>query len=450
MKQFTITTCVWGDLHIDAMIGSMFPTLLALGNLPTLAQAFDVTYRIFTTQRDAGRLAEHPLVGAIRNHVKVQFIVATHEKQPDPTHHVHWYHQAIQDARANHSLVAFLPPDVAWSGVTLGNMGRRMAEGKLGTAMPYIRVVTETILPAIEALAKASDGSLDIAAGDLVRLAVEHLHPLSASVMEGSRHGRPSLEKLWRVADEGFLLRHMVRELFSFDPARMQISHLWYAGAGVRPEDIHIVVDSDDMFMLSFAPLRKDVPLFLQDHPIDDIDVARSSLHPLNDTPLNMHFARHRVRLHYGAITPERWRREEAKSDVVFKRAMVAREAIQIWTAIRSTGRCTIASQFLATGLFASPMARRWPRDEPLTILVPTDAAFAGSPPWHLISAQCRDSLYRWLLGHVSAGSYDAAAGLSGRRSLVGAPLSHITPAEAFAVSRHTVLLTDQLPVQYG
>jgi hypothetical protein len=448
MKPFTLTTCVWGDLHTDAMIGSMFPTLLAPNNLPTLAQAFDVTYRIFTTHRDAERLAKHPLVGAISNHVKVQFIVATREEQPDPTHHVHWYDQAIHDARTNHSLLAFLPPDVAWSGVTLGNMGRRMAEGRLGTAMPYIRVVTETALPAIKALAKASDGSLDIAAGDLVRLAVEHLHPLSASVMDSSRHGRPSLEKLWRVADEGFVLRHMVRELFSFDPARMQISHLWYAGASVRPEDIHIVVDSDDMFMLSFAPLRKDVPLFLQDHSVDGIDVARSSLHPLNDTPLNMHFARHRVRLHYGATTPQRWRRAQAKSDIVFKQAMVAREAIQIWTAIRATGRCAIASQFLGAGLHASPMARRWPTDEPLTILVPTDAAFAGSPPWHLISGQCRDSLYRWLLGHVSAGPYDPIAGLSRRRSLAGTPLAHIAPAKALGVSRHTVLLIDQLPVQ--
>jgi hypothetical protein len=429
------------------MTGSMFPTLLAPRNLPALAQSFDVTYRIFTTRRDAERISVHPLLARIRNHVKVQLIAAMQDEQPDPAHHVHWYHQAIEDARVTHSLVAFLPPDVAWSGITLGNMGRRMAEGKLGTAMPYIRVVTETALPAIKALTRGADDSLDIRPGDLVRLAVEHLHPLSASAMHGSRHGRPSLEMLWRAGDEGFVLRHMVRELFSFDPARIEITHLWYAGAGVKPEDIHVVVDSDDMFMLSFAPLRKDLPLFLQDHAIDGIDLARSSLHPLNDTPLNMHFARHRVRLHFGTVTPGPWRRAEAKSDVVVKQAMVAREAMQIWAALRATGCCIIASQFLAAGLLASPMARRWPKDQPLTIVVPTDAAFAGSPPWHLISPQCRDSLYRWLLSHVSAGPYNAAAGLSGRRSLGGASLPHITPQEVLQASRHTILLTDRLPV---
>lgn len=410
----------------------MLPTLLADGNLPALARLFDVTYRISTTHRDAARLNHHPLIEKARGIVDIEFVVATDDEVPDPIHHVNWYHRAISDARDQGAQIAFLPPDVTWSNSTLGNMGRHMAEGRLGTAMPYIRVITETLLPALDAIPSGKDGILDIAPGDLVRLAMRHMHPLSAAAIAGSRHGRPSLEKLWPVPGEGLLLRHMVRELFSFDPSRLEITHLWYAGQGTQAKDIHLVTDSDEMLFLSLAPLRKDIPLYIQDHDIDSIDMALSSLHPLNDTPLNSHFAAHSVRLHYGAMSSHKWRKAEVLAGATGKKAIVAREAIQVWNALKADGRCEIACKLLSAALHASPMARRWPFEGALEIVVPTDMAFGGRLPIDLLAEGARDRLFDYILAHVRPMSSD-----SGKKPGPAA-------AGRIEVGRHVVTLTDQ------
>lgn len=444
MRPFVVTTCVWGDLHLKALLEVMLPTLLAAGNLPKLSQQFDVTYRISTTHRDARYLDRQSIVNQLRRHVRTEFVVATDADNPEPIHHVNWYHQAIMEAREAGALVAFLPPDVAWSNSTVGNMGRHMLEGKLGTAMPYLRVISETLIPAMAELARGQDGSIDIPPGELVRLAVKHLHPLSAVAVAGSRHGRPSLEKLWHIPGEGLLLRHMVRELFSFDPQRVEITHLWYAGAGVKPEDLHLVTDSDEMLFLSLAPLRKDVPLYLQDHEIDGIDMALSSLHPLNDTPLNSHFAKQPVRLHYGAMTRSLWRKAEVKANATAKAAIVAREAIQVWEAIKSTQKCAIAAKLLAAALHNSPMTRRWPYDCALRILVPTDAAFDRSVPTRLLSASARDHLYKWLLAHVSKRDSEVERQQASNSTLEKSADSIV---EEISAGRHTLILTDTLPV---
>lgn len=402
--KFTITTCVWGSWHTDMMAQVMLPTLLAPGNLPALCEKFDVTYRISTTPRDCDIISELPALRDLRTYCQVELVCATEISDPGAIHHVKWYHQAIADARNAGSMVALVPPDVAWSSNTFGNMARHMAAGRLATAMPYLRVVSETAIPALKAKI-ASDGILDIAPGDLVRFGVEHLHPLTAVATDGGRHGRPSLEMLWRVPGEGLLLRHMVRELSSFDPSRLSVTHFWYADQVGDESLVHNVTDSDDMLMLSFAPLMKDIPLYLHQHKIDGFDIARSSLHPLNDTPLNPYFAKHYTRLHYGRMTESVWRRTERRSDAVFKNALVGRSAMQIWKAIGETGGCSIAAQLLAVGLLGTLLARRWHSISKGTILIPTDAAFSKAPKpwWYLLDETRMADLRQWLSRHVVA-----------------------------------------------
>lgn len=425
----------------------MLPTLLAPGNLPALANRFDVRYRISTTHVDKARIQALPIFSRLATTATVDIVVDTDEERPDPIHHVNWYHKAVQAARDAGALCAFVPPDVAWSDGTFGHMGSAMTAGKLGTAMPYMRVISETCIPHMMAMAKAADGSLPIRPGELVRLGVYHMHPLTAAAMAGGRHGRPSLEMLWRVPDEGLALRHIVRELFSFDPNRLKLTHLWYAAGNVSPGDIQVVTDSDHMFMLSFAPLLKDVPLYLQDHAITGMDVARSSLHPLNDSPLNDHFPRHRIRLHYGSVTERKWQRVERLSDGTFKQALVMREALQVWRALKETGVCENACRFLALALQDTSLARRWPADTPCTAFVPTDQALATLPADLLGTAASR-RLYHWILAHIVEGRLEPSTPigstlptLSGSR-LVAGPIR-----KTVAAGRHLVHLVDHLPV---
>jgi hypothetical protein len=409
--QFDLTTCVWGPWHLDIMGQIMLPTLLAPGNLPALVAQYDVRYRISTTHTGKARIQALPVFKKLAAAAMVDIVVGTDAEQPAPIHHVNWYHKAVQDARERGALCAFVPPDVAWANGTFDHMGAVMAAGKLGTAMPYLRVISETCSSEMAVMAKSMNGTLSIPPGELVRLGLRHLHPLTAAAMAHGRHGRPSLEMLWRVPGEGLLLRHMVRELFSFDPQHVTLTHLWYAGTGCTGNDIHIVRDSDEMIMLSFAPLLKDIPIYIPDHSVDAIDLARSSLHPWNDSPLNGEFPRHHIRLHHGPVTESRWRRVERCSDVEFKKAMVMRDVMRVWSAIKDED-CSRAARLISLALQCTPLARRWPVDAPVSAFVPLDTGLPEIP-----SALIRDigaaTLMKWILNHVVAGTAQFTAGQS-------------------------------------
>jgi uncharacterized surface protein with fasciclin (FAS1) repeats len=344
-----------------------------------------------------------PIYRQLAETVKIEWV--TEQAAPEIAYHVAWYHQAAAAARAGGAYCIFVPPDVAWSDGTFAHAADVIVAAKLGAAMPYLRVVHETCLPDVASRTDAGS-PIAIAPGDLVGLAVRHMHPLSAAVIADGVHSHPSLEVLWRVPGEGLVFRHMARELFLFDPGRIELTRLWYAGEGCTIADIHVVTDSDDMFMLSFAPRLKDIPIYIPRHAVTPMDLARQSLHPLNDNPLTSEFARRAVRLHYGPMTERRWRVPKIRSDGFIKQAIVMREFLRIWRAIQDRG-CAHASRLMSVALQATRLARRWPHDGAVTVFIPNDEAMARlgtnliEP---LLAAGAERELERVVLAHTVAG----------------------------------------------
>lgn len=441
-----ITTCVWGERHIEVMSQVMWPSLLAPLNLRALADKFEVTYRVATRDRDVDAIRALPLFNQLASIVNVDVISISNEEFPDIELHVEWYHRAISEAQSVNALVAFLPPDVIWSNCTLGNMARGMASGWEACAMPYLRVITETVIPYLNTQVDEETGILDLQPRKLMRVAREHLHPLSAAIITKSPHSRPSLEMMWDIPGEGFLLRHVVRELFAFNPQNVDITHLWYAGGGVDSERIHVVDDSDEMMMMSCAPYMKDLPIYVHNHQIDAFDVAMSSLHDWNDTPYSGHFARHAVRLHEAACTPSRWRRATFESAITFKEVVVAREAMQVRDALKDIGGCDIICKLIASAMYCTDLLRRWPHDGPCTFLVPTDVAFDAYSPWDLIKTGNEAQLVDWLLSlavprvHQSQDSnFELFCGEEAQTSQKDQPIP---------VGRHQAYILNRLPME--
>jgi uncharacterized surface protein with fasciclin (FAS1) repeats len=399
---------------------AMWPTLLSPYNLPALAASFDVVYRIATTPTDCARIMDWPIYRGLADIVRTEFV--TDRTDPDVAYHVDWYHQAIAQARAARAFCLFLPPDVAWSDGTFGHATAAIRAGKFGVSIPYIRVVSETCFPEVAELAKSKAG---IAPPDAVRLALRHLHPLSATVLVNGRHARPSVEAIWRIPGEGILLRHMVRELSLFDPCRMEPTTGWNAG-GCDVDDLHIVVDSDDMLMLSFAPALKDsgrIGVYIPEHSLKPIDLARISLHPMNDSPLINEFARRAVRIHYKRPTGDIWRRVERRGDAFMKQVLFMREFLRLWMVVRDKGHRS-ASRLMSVALQGTRLAARWRYDGPVTAFIPNDAAFQSSEGLAdgLLAESARFSLIATVLNHVCAGRIVApsAGGTSHHETLGG------------------------------
>ena len=151
--------------------------------------------------------------------------------------------------------------DLVFTDRTLGNAAAAIADGRAGCALPTLRVVAETCID--EVVQRHSDpagGPMSIAPGEVVRLGMRHMHPLSLTSFADAVHGRPDTCILYRVPGEGLVARSSFTWLF-IDPQRIS-----FTSSGEATTDdpdprrlIHIVADSDDMLFLSLAPLFKEL-----------------------------------------------------------------------------------------------------------------------------------------------------------------------------------------------
>jgi hypothetical protein len=420
---FHVVTIVWGTHHTDLFLGLTLPNVLSPGNLPALAGAHAVRYRIYTTPTERARIEAHPNGRRLAALVPVDYVVPLGERQPDVAHHVHWFHRSAAEAKCAGATAVFVPPDTLWSDGTFRRCGAIMAAGKKAIAVPFLQVVAETCIPEAMARFGGPPGqALTIPPAALADLARRHLHPLTALATPGSPHARPALEMHWPIPGEGVLSRFAVRELFAVDPRRAAMTHLWYAGGPEDLDGIHFADDSDDMAMLSVDPLAKYLPIYILDHKVGPADVARSTLHPLNDTEQTRGFARHRVRWHRGAVDGPGWSRAALRSDAVFHQVVAHRVAMRLWALLKRIG-CAKAAELLAVALHTTALLRRWRADGALRVFAPTDKALArlGDPALEdLMRAGNEPPLTEFLLAHVAPVTADPAAPAI---SLAGAPI---------------------------
>ena len=400
-KQVDFNTCVWGDWHLDVMRRVMLPTLLSPGNLPAIKGRFPSRYRIATTPSDRTRIEAWPIFRALAAAIEIEWI--TEASSPDIAYHIEWYRRSLDDAKAANAYCFTVYPDVAWSDGVLARCADAIDDGKVGVSIPYIRVIGETFVPEISG--RAGDNAIKLSGGDLVRLGMRHMHPLSVAAMASARHALPSLDVIWRVPGQGILLRHISRELSLVDTQRLQANQYWNAVDAADPRLLHVSADSDDMLMLSVAPLLKDFHVYIPDHSVQPIDLARVSLHPANDNPLMQQFASHQIWLHYDAFDESRWRDVENRADDFLGEALFAREYLRIWAAVNASG-CTFASQAMSMGLLTTSLAKRWRHKCPVTVYVPTDGAFMDAG-WEsvapLLRPQAANDLEALILNHVVA-----------------------------------------------
>ena len=370
-KQVDFNTCVWGDWHLDVMRRVMLPTLLSPGNLPAISGRFPTRYRIATTPSDRRRIESWPIFSALAATIEIEWI--TEASSPDITYHIEWYRRSLQDAKAANAYCFTVYPDVAWSDGVLARCADAIAHGKIGVSIPYIRVISETILP--ELAGRAGDNAIKLTGGDLVRLGMRHMHPLSVAAMASGCDALPSLDVIWRVPGQGILLRHISRELSMVDTERLQANQYWNAIDAAGPGSLHVAADSDDMMMLSVAPLLKDFHVYIPNHAVQPIDLARVSLHPANDNPLMQQFATHQIRLHYDGMDESRWREVERRADDFIGEALFTREYLRIWGAAQANG-CSLAAQAMSIALLTTSLAKHSRYGGPVTAYVAADSAF--------------------------------------------------------------------------
>jgi hypothetical protein len=422
-QKLLLSTVVWGPWHTGVFLGANLASLLAPGNLESLASQHEVVYRIYTAEADAAAIKRSPVFLRARQIVRMEVTGVTIDRSLDPIHmhHVLW-RRSIDDALKAGAMILFVPPDVVWSSGALGHVADLAAAGKRAIFMSYVRVIAETVVPELEHRFRAgATPVIEAPARKLVELAMRHAHPLFITYLRDSPNFpiHPELI-LWPVDGEGYLMRVLVREMFAYDPGLIHLNNQALPAHPVNPDLVHYITDSDDLFALSLAPRMKDLEWYATPKRLDVNEIASWWLR--YDSPLNDTVAARYFHIHARNRTAALWRRAELESDVLMSRIMGTREIL------RALGVGPMADQrhiqqVLALALAETKLARLANPRRRISLLLP-DAA----------------SIYRVLLER----DIDMKAAAS-RRWLLETMLDHVVLGELRLEPGRAVALTTAL-----
>jgi len=378
--KLLIVTAVWGRWHIDAFLNLNLPTLMAPGNFPALAEICDIHYVIYTNRQDQVELAESPIISGLNRLMTVEQRLLEDHVLVDPiaAHHLAW-ERATEDAKKSGSLILMMPPDVAWSDESFGNVGLLMSEGYRAIFMTYLRAEENSFSATLGAEPKSEDKSLSISSDRMVELCLNCLHPLMAAYLADSEYFPIHPEMMiWAVPGEGLLVRVLAREMFLFDPNEIELNKMRLPKEPVSPKNGYFIADSDQLFGVSLAPVGKDAEWHLTPHQADPVEVG--GWWSIYDSGVNDFIVSHHVRWHFAPVTESKWKDKERLSDLFIRRAAGVREGIRFWQIAhrlhlpKVAGLLAVAAQ---TGIMSRALIGR---GEAVAVLLPTESAFRNLP----------------------------------------------------------------------
>jgi hypothetical protein len=372
-------TAVWGPRHVQSFIDLNVPSLLADGNVPAFGDQIDTTYVIYTPERDRLIIEGSSALRRLRQFIRVEFreLSASDIGAPIDTHNRIW-RQGIEDAIAAETFILFMPPDVIWSNGSLAHLASLISAGKHAIfANWHVRVVSESFIPAFQLNHRRDeDDSIAVDARSLVRLSVEHAHPIVAAHMHDSAFFPHHPEMIfWPVEQEGLLMHVLALAPLIFRPDLLRLSPTHML---VDPPDksrLHYVTDSDKLYMVSLTELAKDIDWYCLNRPLNPSSVADWWL--FYDSPANDLLARTPFRLHFAESTEAKWRRAELRARMAIRRLIAARELWRIATKARELG-CHRVAQLLSFAVQTGLAHRIITSAKPHVIQLPTDEALAS------------------------------------------------------------------------
>lgn len=383
--RLTMVTAVWGKWHLDMHFNVNLPTLLAPGNLPALAARCKTTYLIFTRKADFERINSAAEIEALRRimTVEIRWLDEADLQDPIAAHHKAW-NLATKEAADNGSLVLLMPPDVAWGDNSFGSVVKHLENGVRAIFMTYLRAESSSFVEALLSR-KPKEGIVNrVPPEEMVELCVRSLHPLMGAYLRDSDYFPIHPEMiLWAVPGEGFAVRVLAREMFIFDPVRVELNSVALVAQTLSDDAIAFMAESDELFAVSLAPLGKDIGWHINAHRADAIEIAGWWLN--YDSPVNDFIASQKIRWHFAPVTEDKWRCKERSSDLFVRRVAVAREGMRIWQAACEL-ECTKASLALSLAVHTGAFQRGVRGRGHALVLIPNDAAFDD------------DAYFEWLL----------------------------------------------------
>ena len=322
MLHFHFITAVWGEAYTDLFLELVLPNQLSAGNLLFFHdKPGSATYKIYTTERDAGRIKSSGAYARLAEAVTAEIVLVDDiDLSGKYSALTQCHRRAIASADAAGAALVFLSPDLIWSDGTF----RRLWElGQAGTRVVMvgsIRVAKETFVPEYLARHRSAEGAASVASRPLVALALEHLHPVSQSLFwDSERFDRVGPSHLyWHVGRDGMLVRGFHLHPLMVNPVvrgllpSSTIDADYTPLACPDPRAVYVVEDSDEIAGFEISARGQFGAFQLKKARVADVAFyARywTQAHHLD-------FIDRRIRLHASDLSPH-WQTVERESDLV-------------------------------------------------------------------------------------------------------------------------------------
>lgn len=319
--RFFFVTPVWGREYTDLFLEVSLPSHLALGNLPSLSNLANSTYLIFTTPKDAECIRQNPVFDILQSLIKVEIHLITEMNIDKYSMMSACHKRAINFADKQDGALVFLPPDVVLADGSMKNIEGAATKGKRVVFLVGLRLILENIAPQLKSNYATHGPTISIQPRQLMHLAMRNLHPITLTHLWENGPGEMVPNNLfWRIDNEGLLGRcfHlmplMVYPRNKQAPFFSTIDFDFVMSSCPNRADWHIVEDSDEILVCELTP--RDRRIFgLRKGSLEDlIYFAELSTH---STHRDM--AKHRINLHCGTRTPDKWMTAETQSNIVME-----------------------------------------------------------------------------------------------------------------------------------
>lgn len=317
---------VWGSRYIDQFMNISLPTWLAPGNMPAVAAAVDTEFVFLTSADDEAFIRAHPSFLLLTSCMKVRFHPIDHLiiGSNYSTTITLAYEEALRAEGKDGSALCFffLVSDFIVADGSFRNAFQKIAEGYSGVLTGNFQV-TEKALDWLHERLALSPRSLSLPARELVRWAMNHLHPVTMAntVNFASMHNAHSNRLFWRVDDETMIGRFFLMHMLCIRPETGDFSIGSSCDYSFIPElcpsdAVYIMADSDDYLVVEMQP---------DQHQIESLRLGPRRIEDLAETLSEWTTARHRkntrtVLVFHGGELPANFPDVEAESEAYLQK----------------------------------------------------------------------------------------------------------------------------------
>jgi len=259
---FHIVTVLWGEEFCRHYCRFTLPNLLWDGNLPAFHNLPRVRFRLFVDPAGAESIQKEPSWAELSRWVQPEIILIRPPEIPEHNYRdlALLHREAIREANLEKAGMFFLAPDLVLGKNSFAFALEKIRHGARLITDAVFRLNRDTFVDAY------GDATRSRPNRELVRLAADHLHPVTRSLMiDNPRMSFWPSHLIWPAGKASFLVRSFHISLFYVDPVDKSVlpdstvDDDYLEKAIPKGTSEFLVPDSDGMVRFELSPVTKTV-----------------------------------------------------------------------------------------------------------------------------------------------------------------------------------------------